>query len=47
MGSRSIVYIGVYALIYQHTILGEVIVSRDGLPRGVRHFENRKILSGP
>ena len=35
MGSRSIVYVGIYALIYQHTILGERIVSRDGLPRGV------------
>ena len=35
MGSRSIVYVGIYALIYQHTILGEGIVSRDGLPRGV------------
>ena len=28
MGSRSIVYVGIYALIYQHTILGEGIVSR-------------------
>ena len=35
MGSRSIVYVGIYALIYQHTILGERIVSCDGLPRGV------------
>ena len=35
MGSRSIVYVGIYALIYQHTILGEGIVSRDGLPHGV------------
>ena len=35
MGSRSIVYVGIYAMIYQHTILGERIVSRDGLPRGV------------
>ena len=35
MGSDSIVYFGIYALIYQHTILGEGIVSRDGLPRGV------------
>ena len=35
MGSCSIVYVGIYALIYQHTILGERIVSRDGLPRGV------------
>ena len=34
MGSSSIVYVGVYALIYQYTILGERIVSRDGLPRG-------------
>ena len=34
MGSRSIVYVGIYALIYLHTILGERIVSRDGLPRG-------------
>ena len=47
MGSRSIVYVGKYALIYLHTIVGERIVSRDGLPRDVRHFENRKILSGP
>ena len=33
------VYVGTYALIYLHTILGdsngEGIVSRDGLPRGV------------
>ena len=29
------VYAGIYALIYLHTILGEGIVSRDGLPRGV------------
>ena len=29
------IYIGIYALIYLHTILGEGIVSRDGLPRGV------------
>ena len=28
------VYVGIYALIYLHTILGEGIVSRDGLPRG-------------
>ena len=35
MGSRSIVYVGIYALIYLHTILDERIVSRDGLPRGV------------
>ena len=35
MGSRSIVYVGIYALIYQHTILGEQIVARDGLPHGV------------
>ena len=35
MSSRSIVYIGIYTLIYLHTILGEGIVSRDGLPRGV------------
>ena len=35
MDSRSIVYVGTYALIYQHTILGERIVSRDGLPRGL------------
>ena len=35
MGSCIIVYVGIYALIYQHTILGEGIVSRDGLPRGV------------
>ena len=29
------VNVGIYALIYLHTILGEGIVSRDGLPRGV------------
>ena len=29
------VYVGIYALIYLHIILGEGIVSRDGLPRGV------------
>ena len=29
------VYVGIYALIYLHTILGEGIVSRDDLPRGV------------
>ena len=29
------VYVGLYALIYLHTILGEGIVHRDGLPRGV------------
>ena len=34
MGSRSIVYVGIYALIYLHTILSDGIVSRDGLPRG-------------
>ena len=34
MASRSIVYVGIYALIYLHTILGDGIVSRDGLPRG-------------
>ena len=28
-------YLGTYALIYVHTLLGEGIVSRDGLPRGV------------
>ena len=35
MGSRSIVYVGIYALIYPHTILSDESVSRDGLPRGV------------
>jgi hypothetical protein len=34
-GSRSIVSVGIYALIYLHPILDEGIVSRDGLPRGV------------
>ena len=34
MSSRSIVYVGIYALIYLHTILDDGIVSRDGLPRG-------------
>ena len=29
------VYVGIYALIYLHTILGAGIASRDGLPRGV------------
>ena len=28
------IYIGIYALIYLHTILGEGMDSRDGLPRG-------------
>ena len=28
------VYVGTYALIYLHTILGEGMDSRDGLPRG-------------
>ena len=28
------VYVGTYALIYLHTILGEEMDSRDGLPRG-------------
>ena len=35
MRSHSMIYVGIYALIYLHTILGEGIVSRDGLPRGV------------
>ena len=35
IGKHSIVYVGIYALIYQHTLLGEGIISRDGLPRGV------------
>ena len=35
MGPFSKVYVGTYALIYQNIILGEGIVSRDGLPRGV------------
>ena len=35
MGSRSIVSVGIYALIYLHTTLGDGIVSRDGLSRGV------------
>ena len=35
MGSCSIVYVGTYALIYQHTILGERIVSRGVLPSGI------------
>ena len=29
------IYDGIYALIYLHTILGEGMDSRDGLPRGV------------
>ena len=29
------IYVGTCALIYLHTILGDGIVSRDGLPRGV------------
>ena len=28
------VYVGTYALIYLHTILGEGMDPRDGLPRG-------------
>ena len=35
MSLHSMVYVGIYALIYLHTILGVGIVSRDGLPRGV------------
>ena len=35
MSSRSMIYVGIYALIYLHTILGEGIVYRDELPRGV------------
>ena len=35
MGSRLIVFVGIFALIYLQTILVERIVSRDGLPRGV------------
>ena len=34
MSSHSMIYIGIYALIYLHTILGEGMDSRDGLPRG-------------
>ena len=33
MSSYSIVYVGIYTLIYINTILGAGIVSRDGLPR--------------
>ena len=35
MSSRSIVYAGIYARIYLHTIITDGIVSRDGLRRGV------------
>ena len=45
MGSRSIVYVGIYALIYQYTILGEGIVSRDGLPRG-EGFHSTDVSTG-
>ena len=34
MSSHSMIYVGIYALIYLHTILGEGMDSRDGLPRG-------------
>ena len=37
------VYVGIYALIYLHTILGEGIVSRDGLPRGALPSDILKI----
>ena len=43
MGPCSIVSVGIFALIYQHTILGERIVSRVGLPRGVLPSGNLKI----
>ena len=32
MSSHSMIYVGIYALIYLHTILGEGMDSRDGLP---------------
>ena len=44
------IYVGIYALIYLHTILGEGMDSRDGLPRGALPsgiLENGKILSRP
>ena len=34
-GIRRYIIYTIYALIYLHTILGEGIVSSDGLPRGV------------
>ena len=40
---NSIIYVGIYALIYQHTILGEGMVSRDGLPCGVLSSDIFKI----
>ena len=42
------VYVGTYALIYLHTILGEEMDSRDGLPRGALPsgiLKMKKILS--
>ena len=35
MSSHSMIYVGIYALIYLHTILHQGMDSRDGLPRGV------------
>ena len=43
MSSRSIVSVGIYALIYLHSILDDGIVSRDGLPLGVLPSGNLKI----
>ena len=34
MSSHSMIYVGIYALIYLHTILHQGMDSRDGLPRG-------------
>ena len=44
MNSRSIVSVGIFDLIYQHTILVERIVSRDELPRGVLPSSISKIV---
>ena len=43
------VYVGTYALIYLHTILGEGMDPSDGLPRGALPsgiLKTKKILSG-
>jgi len=41
--SRLSIYVGIYALIYLQTILGDGIVSRDGLPRGALPSDILKI----
>ena len=41
MGSRSIVYVGLYALILQHTILSKRVISHDR-----RHLKIEKYCPG-